>query len=957
MALDLYLNVDASDKALAIVSSPSAAEVPKKLPSGTLGDTVDYNIRPIHRSGSATSWAGDPSYTVKVGVGPRGGVANSGTFYVQDDSQASTSGPLVSGQRYKITSFQSGDDFANVHAGSESGYTGFVFEATGTTPTTWTNSSQLTPITSDLAYNITASALQTSLNAMNDGNGLANGGNVTVTNQYAGNYKIKWDTAGTIGTVSGNSDNLDPTSTVVFTTLTEGTASVQEVKTFKLARQPVAFQETWTADAANDLWTGSLSFNTNRLNEFLDGAESLDTVFEIEITDDSGNKTTYAQVEFEVTNEVVDAESFEADPSSEKLSTSDARSQYVGNRSGITGLTGGTSTDLDGIATAGTSAFPIGGVVVVEVSTGVIVPYRLYSGADSEDSPNVIRPDDYAASTNEKVWKKLGLNNNIAESAQIAFDSNKRPIKVAANHNRVSMWGDSLTLDSELQTAWDSGTNAITEISLNRLAIGGELSNEILDRAKKVELLYPITGTDALTQNHCYDVVLDIKVPPRLRNEDYRSDWATLKDAIPTTERIDVYNQGAFVGTATQVTFVTSSFNSSAREHSFSSSNCCARDHDVVTVASSGTLDSALTEGKPYWICTDGHNYRLGEWFSEISSVDTGTETITLPSTHKFSDDDQVVIIPEEGGTKLGGTNTSDVYYVINSTSTTIQISTSSGGSAHNITSSGSGTIRVYKIAEIAGDGTGTMTISGGYHLGEFIGYQRVDLDDTTDTLTTTSDHGLSINDRVVFGPQTFLSLGNIDERKMYFVKTVPSDTTFTVSETKGGSTFDLGSSDNGLGLRKFKAGGFVMGSSTSSDYSITFEHLSEEARDIQIFWIGRNNATDPEQVKSDIQAMVDHCRTQKKDFLVLTVLNDSSETLGTSQHGDVTNLNAWIMGAYPDNALDIRELLVSQGTSGEQDSDITPSAMRDDTIHLNSTGYDYVVGQVDSWLQSKGYY
>jgi len=55
-----------------------------------------------------------------------------------------TSGTLTVGQRYRITTFVAGDDFSNVGAGSHA--TGVEFVATGTTPTTWTNSSTLTEI-------------------------------------------------------------------------------------------------------------------------------------------------------------------------------------------------------------------------------------------------------------------------------------------------------------------------------------------------------------------------------------------------------------------------------------------------------------------------------------------------------------------------------------------------------------------------------------------------------------------------------------------------------------------------------------------------------------------------------------------------------------------------------------------------------------------------------------------
>jgi hypothetical protein len=54
---------------------------------------------------------------------------------------ALTSGTLVIGGKYRIDTFVAGDSFTNVGAGSNA--SGVEFVATGTTPTTWTNSSSL----------------------------------------------------------------------------------------------------------------------------------------------------------------------------------------------------------------------------------------------------------------------------------------------------------------------------------------------------------------------------------------------------------------------------------------------------------------------------------------------------------------------------------------------------------------------------------------------------------------------------------------------------------------------------------------------------------------------------------------------------------------------------------------------------------------------------------------------
>jgi len=58
-----------------------------------------------------------------------------------DDPLTTTGGTLTIGVTYEITNIQTGDDFTNV--GASSNTNGVKFVATGTTPTIWTNSSEL----------------------------------------------------------------------------------------------------------------------------------------------------------------------------------------------------------------------------------------------------------------------------------------------------------------------------------------------------------------------------------------------------------------------------------------------------------------------------------------------------------------------------------------------------------------------------------------------------------------------------------------------------------------------------------------------------------------------------------------------------------------------------------------------------------------------------------------------
>lgn len=82
---------------------------------------------------------------------------------------------------------------------------------------------------------------------------------------------------------------------------------------------------------------------------------------------------------------------------------SDLRLLFIQARPGFTALTGGGATSLDGEATAG-GAQPTGATILTTVNAFPQV-WKLTSGTDAEDGLTVIRPDDYNASTNARIWK------------------------------------------------------------------------------------------------------------------------------------------------------------------------------------------------------------------------------------------------------------------------------------------------------------------------------------------------------------------------------------------------------------------------------------------------------------------------------------------------------------------------------------------------------------------------
>lgn len=102
--------------------------------------------------------------------------------------------------------------------------------------------------------------------------------------------------------------------------------------------------------------------------------------------------------------------------------------------------------------------------------------------------------------------------------------------------------------------------------------------------------------------------------------------------------------------------------------------------------------------------------------FQLIEAVDSGTDKITI--TGHSIPANTVVRVASVGGTIPGGLAANVGYFAKISDADNIQLSTSSGGAAINITSSGTGTLYLYRVA----DGfnafvSSAVTFAGGYAL------------------------------------------------------------------------------------------------------------------------------------------------------------------------------------------------------------------------------------------------
>lgn len=139
---------------------------------------------------------------------------------------------------------------------------------------------------------------------------------------------------------------------------------------------------------------------------------------------------------------------------------------------------------------------------------------------------------------------------------------------------------------------------------------------------------------------------------------------------------------------------------------------------------------------------------------------------------------------------------------------------------------------------------------------------------------------------------------------------------------------------------------------------------IGDTDHEIAVIWAGRNNYDEPQQVLSDVRAMVEFLKPLHKRFLVMPPPNAdfAHEYLGGRHYADFVAIRDGLRAAYPNNFLDIWQLLVESydpqdaGDVTDYRRGIVPRSLRDDRIHLNEKGARLVAEKVRDYLHLKGY-
>lgn len=165
----------------------------------------------------------------------------------------------------------------------------------------------------------------------------------------------------------------------------------------QFSQDPLLAQTTLTKSGtgANTVYSGSLSLTSNGILGLVGGDPYGMAMLEITWTDANYTHAIPA-VDLRIQNSI----GLNANVS--PLAPAQTTTTFL---PGITSLTGGGVNSLDGLITAGLS---VPRLYIVSLNTSSQL-WSLVSGSEAEDvAGGIVRPDDFNASTNAKVFKRIG---------------------------------------------------------------------------------------------------------------------------------------------------------------------------------------------------------------------------------------------------------------------------------------------------------------------------------------------------------------------------------------------------------------------------------------------------------------------------------------------------------------------------------------------------------------------
>ncbi len=256
-----------------------------------------------------------------------------------------------------------------------------------------------TEITSELDWDATATEIETALNALNSNTGPF-GDFVTVTKYTNGAFLIVFDSVSDRSLLTVNAGGLLPICAGSVVPIVEGSPTIREQQMIQIKAEPLVFSDGG-AEITNG-WLMTLNANNaNFLQAVAKGDISANFTIDVVSPTSTIDRVATGPVILKQSETDILALSGIEYPD---IPTLDG--PYVNERLDITGLDGGTITDLNYLATVDLDT---NYTVLTGVEVGPTVPgktWTLKAGTDANDpAGGVVRPLDFNATTNAKVWK------------------------------------------------------------------------------------------------------------------------------------------------------------------------------------------------------------------------------------------------------------------------------------------------------------------------------------------------------------------------------------------------------------------------------------------------------------------------------------------------------------------------------------------------------------------------
>ena len=183
--------------------------------------------------------------------------------------------------------------------------------------------------------------------------------------------------------------------------------------------------------------------------------------------------------------------------------------------------------------------------------------------------------------------------------------------------------------------------------------------------------------------------------------------------------------------------------------------------------------DRLLAEGSTL----DGISATVDGFSFNEDFVDLQQDLLNLQTSHGFTNG-QKVIYSAGGNAAIGGLVDGQAYFVVGATAETLQLASTSGGSAIDLTTVGSGTHQLSAVFE-------------------FTANNQITVDIVQEQITFSGAHGLSNGDRVRYDTQGNPAIGGLDNGRDYLV-TVIDATTIQLTDVSNGDVVDLTSDSSG---------------------------------------------------------------------------------------------------------------------------------------------------------------